>query len=97
MAELKDRLSAEIQEALSSDARTAGSNIDVVNKGGIVTLVGTAESAEARDAAEEIVEGTSGVVSVVNEIDILSHEGQDLDDPYERPDAGVVKGNPPQA
>lgn len=92
MAETNDRVTAEIQESLNQDERTEDSNIDVINEGGVVTLVGTAQSAEARAAAEQIAERTAGVTNVINEIDVPSIEDEDR----KEPDEGIAKGYQPQ-
>jgi hyperosmotically inducible protein len=59
---------AKVKERLASDSRLASAKISVTTNNGIVTLTGTAPSADASNAAEESAEGVSGVRSVDNQI-----------------------------
>jgi osmotically-inducible protein OsmY len=55
---------------LMSDPDVRRFRVDVDVDDGVVTLSGTVASAEAKQAAEEVAERTSGVRRVVNEIEI---------------------------
>jgi hyperosmotically inducible protein len=59
---------AKVKERLASDHRLASANISVTTNDAVVTLTGTAPSADASNAAEENAEGVSGVRSVDNQI-----------------------------
>ena len=59
-----------VSHALLSDPRTSISVIEVVNERGMVTLKGEVDSAEVREAAEEIAEEQPGVLSVVNALQV---------------------------
>lgn len=64
--EISDRVS----KALLQDNRTNDSVIDVSNEGGKITLSGSVDSEELRQAAEEIARSQSGVVLVINDLKI---------------------------
>ena len=64
-------LQHEIQEALAEINDLRGARIDVLDSNGIITLTGIVPTVEARERAESIVRGMSGVVSVVNELDVI--------------------------
>jgi osmotically-inducible protein OsmY/uncharacterized protein YrrD len=59
-----------VVHALLSDPRTSVAVIEVINEQGIVTLKGAVDSAEIREAAKEIAAGQSGVLSVVNALEV---------------------------
>jgi osmotically-inducible protein OsmY len=72
-------VAARVQYALLSDPRTELSTIDVTNQpSGVITLGGTVDSVEVREAAEEIADETPGVISVINELSV----GPDEDTPF---------------
>ena len=64
-------LQHEIQEALAEINDMRGARIDVLDSNGIITLRGIVPTVEARERAESIVRGMSGVVSVVNELGVI--------------------------
>jgi osmotically-inducible protein OsmY len=64
-------LQHEVQEALAEINEMRGSRIDVLNSNGIVTLTGVVPTVDAREQAEAIVRGLSGVTSVINELDVI--------------------------
>jgi hyperosmotically inducible periplasmic protein len=64
-------LQHEVQEALAEINEMRDARIDVLDNNGIITLTGTVPNVEARERAESIVRGLSGVMSVINELDII--------------------------
>lgn len=59
-----------VANALLEDPRTEEAIIDVANDRGIITLTGTVDSEETRQAAEKIARDAQGVISVVNELKV---------------------------
>lgn len=84
MAVNGNELEKQILEALEADERTAGQQIDVLDHEGVVTLVGSVSSQEARAAAGAITEAQEGVEEVINDLRV---EEEDLssDDPIVMP------------
>jgi osmotically-inducible protein OsmY len=64
-------LQHEVQEALADINEMRGARIDVMDSNGIITLTGIVPTAEARERAETIVRGLSGVTSVINELNVV--------------------------
>ena len=64
-------LQHEVQEALAEINEMRDARIDVLDNNGIITLTGTVPNVEARERAESIVRGLSGVMSVINQLDII--------------------------
>ena len=61
----------QVQEALSEINEMRGARIDVVDSNGVVTLTGIVPTVEARERAEAIVRGMNGVMSVINELNVV--------------------------
>jgi hyperosmotically inducible periplasmic protein len=61
-------ITAKVKTHLHSDQRLSDSDISVKTTNGVVTLTGTAPSAAAASAAEDVAQTVSGVKSVDNEI-----------------------------
>jgi hyperosmotically inducible protein len=59
---------AKVKERLAGDKRLADARISVTTNNGVVTLTGTAPTADASNAAEEAAESVKGVESVDNQI-----------------------------
>ncbi len=59
-----------VMEALANDPRTAQYAIEVIDENGLVTLRGSVASAEDAIRAEEIASAQTGVLDVVNELEI---------------------------
>jgi hyperosmotically inducible protein len=59
---------AKVKERLAGDKRLEDAKISVTTNNGVVTLTGSAPSADASNAAEELAEGVKGVNSVDNQI-----------------------------
>ena len=64
-------LQHQVQEALSEINELRGAQIDVLDSNGIVTLRGIVPTVDARERAEAIVRGMDGVISVINELDVI--------------------------
>ena len=64
-------LQHQVQEALAEINEMRGAQIDVLDTNGIVTLRGAVPTVDARERAEAIVRGMDGVVSVINELDVV--------------------------
>lgn len=67
-------LASELNSILARDKRTADSQIEAVDDGGVITLAGNALSNDARLAAAEIAESHPGVLSVVNDLTVNDPE-----------------------
>lgn len=63
-------LGQQVATALLEDPRTGDAIINVANDRGMITLTGTVDSVEKRDAAEEIARQQSGVLTVINELKV---------------------------
>ena len=61
-------ITAKVKESLSNDARTESAKIGVETNNGVVTLSGTADSAKAKDAAEELARNIAEVKGIDNQI-----------------------------
>ena len=64
-------LQHEVQEALAEINEMRGARIDVLDSNSIITLRGIVPTVEAREKAEDIVRGMPGVMSVINELDVV--------------------------
>ena len=61
-------ITAKVKESLSNDARTESAKIDVETNNGVVTLSGQADTAKAKDAAEELARNVAEVKGIDNRI-----------------------------
>jgi osmotically-inducible protein OsmY len=64
-------LQHQVQEALAEINEMREAQIDVLDSNGVITLRGMVPTVAARERAEEIVRGMDGVVTVVNELDVV--------------------------
>lgn len=64
-------LQQQVQDALAEINELRGAQIDVLDNNGIVTLRGIVPNVEARERAEAIARGMDGVISVINELDVV--------------------------
>jgi osmotically-inducible protein OsmY len=64
-----------VKQALANDPQTADYAIEVIDENGLVTLRGTVESQEDLTRAEEITSAQSGVIDVVNELQVEESGG----------------------
>ena len=67
-------IAARVSAALAEDPRTALAPIDVSSSGSTVTLIGQVPSGEVREAAEQIARAVSGVVVVINALEVRPHD-----------------------
>jgi hyperosmotically inducible periplasmic protein len=67
-------IAARVSAALAEDSRTALAPIDVSSSGSTVTLIGQVPSGEVRQAAEQIARSISGVVVVINALEVCPHD-----------------------
>lgn len=63
-----EALSQLIRQRLMADCRTAGVTVEVNCSDGCICLLGHVDSAEQRKTAELLIEGMTGVRSVLNRI-----------------------------
>jgi osmotically-inducible protein OsmY len=64
-------LQHQVQEALGEINELRDAQIDVLDSNGIITLRGIVPNVDARERAEAIVRGMDGVISVINELDVI--------------------------
>jgi hyperosmotically inducible protein len=81
MARIDSELAERVRKALQSDSRMQKSAIEVTAQGGLVTLKGTAPTAEVVDAAEVLATSQPGVTDVVNDLVVVSGEEPDQQGP----------------
>jgi osmotically-inducible protein OsmY len=65
-----EKIRDQICEALTDDEHIDASNIDIVVKGGEVTLTGTVEDRRAKRLAEDIADRCSGVKDIQNQLKV---------------------------
>ena len=65
-------ITSKIKIALFADSRVEGHEVHVTTKGGVVTLRGKVDSAEAKTAAGEITKGSEHVKGVRNELQVVA-------------------------
>ena len=61
-------LTTKVKAALLADDMVKGTQINVESNNGVVTLIGTVDSAAHKSRAEEVAKGVSGVTRVVNNL-----------------------------
>ncbi|HLA97491.1 MAG TPA: BON domain-containing protein [Anaerolineales bacterium] len=71
---LYDRTKKKVIDALLNDERTQDAIIEVINDRGVVTLLGTVESHELAELAEEIASQQEEVITVVNSLNVKHHD-----------------------
>jgi len=62
-----------VELKLVEDASLADYQIDATNNNGIITLTGEVPSEKLSEAAETLIRGLAGVVTVMNEIVVNKH------------------------
>jgi len=67
-----EALAAKVKEALQADGSINVHRIDVTAGKGVITLYGTADTAEQRAKAERVAAGVAGVKSVENKLAIVA-------------------------
>ena len=71
---LYDHTKKKVIDALLNDERTQDAIIEVINDRGVVTLMGTVESHELAELAEEIASQQEEVITVVNSLNVKHHD-----------------------
>jgi osmotically-inducible protein OsmY len=74
MRNVDSALATRVMEALLRDPRTEEAAIDVSSAGGAVTLSGWVSSEGIRQAAEDVARRQKGVIAVINDLDLASHD-----------------------
>ena len=64
-------LQKQVQDALMEINEMRGARIDAVDSNGIVTLTGFVPTVDARERAEAMVRKMDGVISVINELNVV--------------------------
>ena len=73
MNETKTDLQTRVQRALMDDSRTKDYAVDVLDNNGVIILRGMVSSREASTAVETVAREVDGVVSVINETDVIAN------------------------
>lgn len=71
MNETTADLQTRVQRALMDDSRTKEYAVEVLDNNGVIVLRGTVPSREASTAVEMVAREVDGVVSVINETDVI--------------------------
>ena len=71
MNETTADLQTRVQRALMDDPRTKDYAVDVLDNNGVIVLRGIVPSREASTAVEMVAKEVEGVVSVINETDVI--------------------------
>ena len=74
MTEAKTDLQTRVQRALMDDSRTKDYAVEVLDHNGVIILTGAVPSREASTAIEMVAREVDGVVSVINETDVIVHD-----------------------
>lgn len=85
-----ERIREEVSDALMDDGRIDASEIEVDVTSGQVTLRGTVDSRETKRAAEDVVDGVSGVHDVQNMLRVETRGQEDRAE--DRPEQGRSSG-----
>jgi len=71
MNETTADLQTRVQRALMDDSRTKEYAVEVLDNNGVIVLRGIVPSREASTAVEMVAKEVDGVVSVINETDVI--------------------------
>ena len=74
MNETRSDLQTRVQRALMDDSRTKDYAVEVMDNNGVIILRGAVPSREASTAVEMVAKEVEGVVSVINETDVITHD-----------------------
>lgn len=74
MNETRTDLQARVQRALMDDRRTKEYAVEVLDNNGVIILRGAVPSREASTAVETVAREVDGVVSVINETDVIVND-----------------------
>ena len=72
MNETRTDLQTRVQRALMDDSRTKDYAVEVLDNNGVIILRGAVPSREASTAVEMVAKEVEGVVSVINETDVIT-------------------------
>ena len=72
MTETKSDLQTRVEAALINDSRTKDYAVEVLDNNGVIILRGAVPSREASTAVEMVAREVEGVVSVINETDVIT-------------------------
>ena len=73
MNETRTDLQTRVQRTLMDDSRTKDYAVEVMDNNGVIILRGAVPSREASTAVEMVAKEVEGVVSVINETDVITH------------------------
>ena len=73
MNETRTDLQTRVQRTLMDDSRTKDYAVEVMDNNGVIILRGAVPSREASTAVEMVAKEVDGVVSVINETDVIAH------------------------
>ena len=73
MNETRTDLQTRVQRTLMDDSRTKDYAVEVMDNNGVIILRGAVPSREASTAVEMVAKEVEGVVSVINETDVIAH------------------------
>ena len=73
MNEARTDLQSRVQRALMDDSRTKDYAVEVMDNNGVIILRGAVPSREASTAVEMVAKEVEGVVSVIYETDVITH------------------------
>ncbi len=65
---IKSDVAKRVSTALAEDERTAEFDLNVVDEQGMITLMGSVATPEARAVVEEIAAAEEGVIEVINDL-----------------------------
>ena len=74
MNETKTDLQTRVQRALMNDQRTKEYGVEVLDNNGVIILRGAVPSRQASTAVETVAREVDGVVSVINETDVIVND-----------------------
>lgn len=95
MGKLDSNVIANVTAALATDHRTDVAVVGVIYERGVVTLEGQVDDPNTREAAEEIARRQTGVVDVVNKLEVRIDDVTEL--PQFRTMLGEQGSGSPQA
>ena len=72
MNETRTDLQTRVQRALMDDSRSKDYAVEVMDNNGVIILRGAVPSREASTAVEMVAKEVEGVVSVINETDVIT-------------------------
>jgi osmotically-inducible protein OsmY len=73
----KEDLLKRIDEALLNDSRTKDTAIEIIDENSIITMRASVPSRRISQAAEDIVSNQTGVVDVINALQIQNEEPEE--------------------